>query len=68
MKLTSLVALVAFATVFTGCETTEGNLEAKRRAAVERHRQTAPLDEANANLRNAQQNVLDRDSNPLRAY
>jgi len=69
MKSTSFVALVAFASFLSGCATgdQQGNLEAKRRAAVERHHQT-PVDEAQSNLQNSQNNRLDRDGNPLRAY
>ena len=55
-----------------GCETTDvtgtRNQEAKRLAALQRQREKTQLDEAHANLWNAQENALDRDSNPLRAY
>jgi predicted component of type VI protein secretion system len=70
MKSISFVALFALAVLFAGCSTSsqENNLEAKRRAAIEKHREQAPTDEAQTNLLNAQKNRLDRDTDPLRAY
>ena len=71
MKSFLLITLLGSAVVLTGCETTEtsgGNQEAKRRAAIERQRQQVPLDEAQANLWNAHQDTVNRDGNPLRAY
>ena len=50
------------------CETTEtagtGNQEAKRLAALQQQRQEEQPDEATQNLWNAQQDRLNRDSNP----
>jgi len=66
----SLAVLFSCAVLVTACETTDktgGNQEAKRRAALERHRQQA-VDQSEANLRNAQENLLNRDSNPNAAY
>jgi hypothetical protein len=73
MKVIALVTVIGCAVLLAGCETTDlaqsgGSQEAKRRAAIERQRQQSPPDEAHANLWGAQENVLDRDSNPLRAY
>jgi len=69
MKSTSFLTLVAFVSFLSACATSDqqSSLEAKRRAALERHRET-PVDESQTNLQNSQQNRLDRDSNPLRAY
>jgi len=73
MKIFLLVAVTGVGVLIAGCETTDssrsgGNQEAKRRAAIERQRQREPVDEAHANLWNAHDDMLDRDSNPLRAY
>jgi hypothetical protein len=73
MKPKLLIMLIGSAILLGACETTDtssagGNQEAKRRAAIERQRQREPMDEAQANLWNAHNDVLDRDSNPLRAY
>ena len=71
MKAISLAALISCAVLLAACETTDktgGSQEAKRRAAIERHRQQQPIDQSDANLWNAQQNVLNRDSNPTRSY
>ena len=69
---TSLLFPIA-AVILAGCETTNvsgpgGNQEAKRMAAIERLKQQPPIDEAKANLWSAQEQFLDRDGNPLRAY
>jgi hypothetical protein len=73
MKAISLAILLGCTVLLTGCETTDnanagGTQEAKRRAAIERHRQQQPIDEEDANLWRAQENILNRDSNPTRAY
>jgi hypothetical protein len=72
MKPISLIGLSVCAAILVGCETTDvtgaGNQEAKRLAALQRQREKTQLDEAHANLWNAQENTLNRDSNPLRAY
>jgi hypothetical protein len=71
MKATLLAAVFGCAVLLGGCETTDktgGSQEAKRRAEIERHRQQQPIDQSDANLWNAQQNVLNRDSNPTRSY
>ena len=69
---TSLLFPIA-AVILAGCETTNvagpgGNQEAKRMAAIERLKQQPPIDEAHANLWNAQQHFLDRDTNPVQGY
>ena len=67
MKHFQLIALIAGASFFVSCETTEttgGNAEAKRRATLEeRQQQEAQMDDAEKNLWNAQQDVLNRDGN-----
>ena len=71
MKPILLTTLFGCATLLVGCETTEagqGNQETKHRAALERQKQQSTLDEAHANLWNAHEDIVDRDSNPLRAY
>jgi hypothetical protein len=73
MKVILIGVAISFGVLIAGCETTGqsqsgGNQEAKRRAAIERQRQREPVDEAHANLWNAHNDTLDRDSNPLRAY
>jgi len=73
MKAISLATLFGCIILLTACETTDsssagGSQEAKRRAAIERRRQQGPIDDSDANLWRAQENVLNRDSNPTRAY
>ena len=73
MKAMAWLALIGCVFLLIGCETTNvagpgGNQEAKRLAAIERQKQEAPTDEATANLWDAHEKMLDRDSNPLRAY
>ena len=73
MKAISLATFLGCAVLLAACETTDtahpgGTQEAKRRAALERHRQQPPADEQDANLWRAQENILNRDSNPTRAY
>jgi hypothetical protein len=70
MKPLLFATLFSSAIVLSGCESTEvsgGNQEAKRRAAIERQKQQAPVDESAANLYNAQQDRINRDGNPARA-
>ena len=68
--ISSLLAIV----ILAACETTsvsaqKGNQEAKRMAAIERLKQQQQRpDEAQANLWNAQEQLIDRDGNPMRAY
>jgi hypothetical protein len=73
MKVTLLMTLCSCAAaLFVGCETTNstdgGNQEAKRRAAIEQRKEQPPMDEAQANLWGAHEDIMDRDNNPLRAY
>ena len=71
MKAISLAALISCAVLLAACETTDktgGSQEAKRRAAIERHRQQQPIDQSDANLWNAQQNLLNQDGNSTGAY
>ena len=72
MKARSFVALLGCAVLLVGCETTDtaqgGNQEAKRRAAMEQQKQQSSLDEAQTNLRDAQNDLINRDGNPMRSY
>jgi hypothetical protein len=72
MKWLQIVTAMIGLGLLASCETTNvsgrGNQEAKRLAAIERHREQAPLPEDQANLWSAHRNILDRDTNPLRAY
>ena len=73
MKALQLISFVLAMVLLVGCETTQisgarGNQEAKHLAALERQRQQPPLPEDRANLWNAHEDMLNRDSNPLRAY
>jgi len=72
MRSVQILSVVLGFVFLVGCETTDvsgtGNQEAKRLAAIQQQRQKPPPEEAHANLWNAQENMLDRDSNPLRAY
>jgi hypothetical protein len=60
------------AALLSACETTstsgKGNQEAKRLAALEQQKRQAPLDESHTNLWRAQENLVDRDGNPMRNY
>jgi hypothetical protein len=73
MKHVQLIGLIVCAFFFVGCETTEtagpgqGNQEQKRLAALrQQQREGAQMDEGDRNLWNAEQDVLNRDSNPAR--
>ena len=72
MKARSFVALLGCAVLLVGCETTDTaqgeSLEAKRRAAMEKQKQPPPLDESQTNLRDAQNDLINRDGNPMRSY
>jgi hypothetical protein len=73
MKHLQLIGLIACATFFASCESTDtagrGNQEAKRLAAKRQQaQQRAQTDEAQENLWSAQQNTLNRDGNPARSY
>jgi hypothetical protein len=74
MKHLQLVALIAAAAVFIGCETTNqtagvGNQEQKRLAQLQRQQQElAQYDESDQNLWNAQVDVLNRGTNPAVKY
>jgi len=72
MKARSFVALLGCAVLLVGCETTDtaqgGNQEAKRRAAMEQQKQQSSLDEAQTNLKDAQNDLINRDGNPMRSY
>ena len=65
-----ILALVVFGALLVGCESTQtagmGNQERKRLAAVQQQEQQSQADETEQNLRSAQQNTLNRDSNPAR--
>jgi hypothetical protein len=69
MKHVQLISLIAGAAILISCETTQtagqGNQEAKRLAALQQQeQQSAQMDEGDQNLWNAQQDRLNRDSNP----
>jgi hypothetical protein len=76
MKDLQFIALIACAAFLVSCESidTAGNpngrenQEAKRLAAVQQQSQQPPPDEAQQNLWNAQQDILNRDGNPVRRY
>jgi len=72
MKARSFLTLLGCAVLLVGCETTDtaqgGNQEAKRRAAMEQQKQQSSLDEAQTNLRDAQNDLINRDGNPMRSY
>ena len=74
MKHLQLIGLIVCAGFFAGCETTEtagnaapkGNAEAKRIAALEERRQhESQMDESQKNLWNQQQDILNRDGDPI---
>ena len=73
MKHLQLIGLIACTAVLAGCESTDtagggGNQESKRLAALRQQRQNERQDEAQQNLWNAQENILNRDGNPVRRY
>jgi hypothetical protein len=71
MKVLCLATMFGCIALSISCSSNEaagGNQEAKRRAALARHQQEQPIDQSHANLLNAQDNRLDRDSNPMRSY
>ncbi len=74
MKHFQLIGLIVCMGFFEGCETTEtagntgarGNAEEKRLAALEeRRQQESQMDESQKNLWNAQQDILNRDGDPI---
>lgn len=71
MKQLQLVSVIACGALLVGCESTQtagmGNQERKRLAIVEQQQQVQ-VDETESNLWHAQQDKLNRDSNPLRSY
>jgi hypothetical protein len=71
MKLLLLAAGCGCLICLVGCETTgngAGSQETKHRAAIEQQKQQPAVDEAEANLWNAHEDMVNRDSNPIRAY
>ena len=72
MKHLQLIGLIACTAVLAGCESTDtagrGNQESKQLAALRQQRQNERQDEAQQNLWNAQENILNRDGNPVRRY
>ena len=69
MKLLQLVGVIVCAGTFVSCETTQptgmGNQEQKRLAAIQQQQQEgAEMDEADRNLWNAQQDQLNKGTNP----
>jgi hypothetical protein len=66
MKHVQLIVLIACASSFVGCESTDtagrGNAETKRMAALEERKQhEAQMDETQKNLWNAENDILNRD-------
>ena len=73
MKPLELVGLIASVALFVGCETTQptgmGNQEQKRLAAIQQQQQEdAQIDEADRNLWNAHQDLLNTGTNPAIPY
>jgi hypothetical protein len=72
MKHLQLIGLIVCAGLFASCESTDtagrGNQESKRLAALERQRQHEQPDEAQQNLWNAQQDIMNRDGNAALRY
>ena len=70
MKHLQFVGFLLCAVCQVACQTGEeiGNQEAKRRAAIAQQEQQTHGSEADQNLQNAQENILNRDSNPARKY
>ena len=70
MKRLQLIGVIACGAFLVGCESTQttgtGNQERKRLAAVQQQEQQSQTDESEQNLWNAQQDILNRDSNPAR--
>jgi hypothetical protein len=70
MKHLQFLGLLLCVVCQVACQTGEemGNQEAKRHAAVARQQQQTRGSEADQNLQSAQENILNRDSNPARKY
>jgi len=73
MKLFQLMGSLAFAGLVISCETTQptgmGNQEQKRLAAIQQQQQEdAQIDEADRNLWNAHQDLLNTGTNPAIPY
>jgi hypothetical protein len=70
MKRLQLIPMIVCLALVVGCESTDttgmGNQERKRLAAVQQQAQQPQPDESEQNLWNAQQDILNRDSNPAR--
>ncbi len=69
MKHLQLISLIGCASLFVSCETTQtagqGNQEQKRLGAIQQEQQeAAQTDEAEGNLWSAQQDRINRQSNP----
>ena len=73
MKPLQLVGLIASVALFVSCETSQttglGNQEQKRLAAIQQQQQEdAQMDEADRNLWNAHQDLLNTGTNPAIPY
>ena len=72
MKQLQLIGLLASAALFVSCETTQttgmGNQEQKRLAAIRQQQEDAQMDEADRNLWNAHQDLLNTGTNPAIPY
>jgi hypothetical protein len=73
MKQLQLIGMIAAAAILVSCETTQttgmGNQEQKRLAAIQQQQQeNAQMDEADRNLWNSHQDLLNTGTNPAVPY
>src|SRR6266487_608130 len=72
MKQLQLIGLLASVALFVSCETIQttgmGNQEQKRLAAIRQQQEDAQMDEADRNLWNAHQDLLNTGTNPEIPY
>jgi hypothetical protein len=76
MKHVQMIGLIACVGFFAGCESAgtasntnaRGTQESKRLAALQQQRRQAQPDEAEQNLWNAQQDLMNQDGNAARRY
>jgi hypothetical protein len=72
MKQLQLIGLLASVALFVSCETTQttgmGNQEQKRLATIRQQQEDAQMDEADRNLWNAHQDLLNTGTNPAIPY
>ncbi len=67
-----LIGLLGWMSILIGCETPQttgmGNQEQKRLAAIRQQQEDAQMDEADRNLWNAHQDLLNTGTNPAIPY